>query len=64
MSGFEDTIKQLAADVFDTAGVNGGEQLNAVLKGFDEFQVNLEKKMDVLVEKVSKIFILHIKPKR
>ncbi|VVC32183.1 Hypothetical protein CINCED_3A017800 [Cinara cedri] len=53
VSGFEDTIKQLASDVFDTIGVKVGDQLNVVLKGFDEFQVNLEKKMDVLVEKVN-----------
>lgn len=53
--GFENTIKALALEVFDTIGVKDEADLNLALKGIDNFQENVKTK---LLELVTKVFIV------
>ncbi|KAE9535703.1 hypothetical protein AGLY_007604 [Aphis glycines] len=39
---YENTIKKLASEVFDTLGVNNGSALDIAVKGLDGFQANLK----------------------
>ncbi|XP_022160271.1 uncharacterized protein LOC111026480 [Myzus persicae] len=51
---YENTIKQLSAEVFDTLGVqDSGSTLDIAVKGLDGFQGNLKSLMDALVKQVS-----------
>lgn len=59
VTGFEDTIKGLAVDVFDTIGVKDDNALNVTVKGLDGFQENLKTKMDQLVEMVKYLVFSH-----
>jgi hypothetical protein len=52
VSGFENSIKRLAVDVFETIGVTDEKALTTVVKGLDLFQENLRTKMDELVKQV------------
>ena len=50
---YENTIKQLASEVFDTLGVDDGSRLDIVVKGLDGFQATLKTLMDALVKQVT-----------
>jgi len=50
---YENAIKQLASEVFDTLGVDDENKLDIVVKGFDGFQANLKTLMDALVKQVT-----------
>lgn len=50
---YENTIKQLTSEVFDTLGVNDGSALDIAVKGLDGFQANLKTSMDALVKQVT-----------
>lgn len=52
MTEYENTIKQLASEVFDTLGVNDESALEIAVKGLDGFQANLKTLMDALVKQV------------
>ncbi|XP_025425232.1 uncharacterized protein LOC112694085 [Sipha flava] len=52
VSGFENSIKRLAVDVFETIGVTDEKALTTVVKGLDLFQENLRTKMDELVKQI------------
>ncbi|XP_060854602.1 uncharacterized protein LOC132932307 [Rhopalosiphum padi] len=50
---YENTIKQLASEVFDILGVVDGNKLDIVVKALDGFQADLKTSMDKLVKQVT-----------
>lgn len=51
---YENTIKQLSSEVFDTLGVQDeGRTLDVAVKGLDGFQGDLKSLMDALVKQVT-----------
>ncbi|XP_025193913.1 uncharacterized protein LOC112593634 [Melanaphis sacchari] len=49
---YENAIKQLVSEVFDTLGVEKGSTLDIAVQGFDRYQANLKTLMDTLAKQV------------